>query len=230
MNVKHKQFTDNNLLSKCMGWSHVCCFSFKLRRVSCAGAMSRVFLGFVWTDYWRNESNYVITSPANQHDSPAKWLGLRHTVVTGSRYCCYAPVLHWFCVVIDSIVVQDRQTEDYDATLRHWIEPLSSSADQLFLLTAENINPFAQNMHAIIKAARKSWSGPWHLAPCVKLLCETQTFELFTGMSEFYVIRRVEKTLQEAGSWALSPALVASDNSWWRYFFKLSDLIADRGQ
>ena len=31
----------------------------------------------------------------------------RHTVVTGSRYCCYTPVLHWFGVVIGSIVVQD---------------------------------------------------------------------------------------------------------------------------
>ena len=38
--------------------------------------------------------------------SSAKWW--RHTVVTGSRYCCYAPVLSWFCVVIGSIVVQDR--------------------------------------------------------------------------------------------------------------------------
>ena len=28
----------------------------------------------------------------------------------------------------------------------------------------------------------------------------------------------------------LRPALMASDNSWWRYFFNLSDLIADRGQ
>ena len=49
---------------------------------------------------------------------PAKWL--RHTVVTGSHYCCYAPVLHWFCVVIGLIVVQDKRdpvdlvTEDYD--------------------------------------------------------------------------------------------------------------------
>ena len=29
-------------------------------------------------------------------------------VVTGSLYCCYAPELHWFCIVIGSIVVQDR--------------------------------------------------------------------------------------------------------------------------
>ena len=30
-------------------------------------------------------------------------------VVTGSRYCCFAPMLHWFCVVISLIVFQDRQ-------------------------------------------------------------------------------------------------------------------------
>ena len=29
-------------------------------------------------------------------------------VITGSRYCCYAAVLYWFCVVISLIVVQDR--------------------------------------------------------------------------------------------------------------------------
>ena len=38
------------------------------------------------------------------------------------------------------------------------------------------------------------------------------------------------KTRQETGSWALSQALVVSDNSWWRYFFKLSDLIAGSDQ
>ena len=59
---------------------------------------------------------------------------------------------------------------------------------------------------------------------------ETQTFKLFTGISEFYVTCQMDKTQQEAGSWALNPALVASVNSWWCYFFKLSDLIADRGQ
>ena len=26
----------------------------------------------------------------------------------GSHYCCYTPVLHWCCVVIGLIVVQDR--------------------------------------------------------------------------------------------------------------------------
>ena len=34
--------------------------------------------------------------------SLGKWW--RHTVVTGSRYCCYAPVLHWFCAVIGTTV------------------------------------------------------------------------------------------------------------------------------
>ena len=33
---------------------------------------------------------------------------LRHKAATGSHYCCYAPVLHWFCVVISSILVQDK--------------------------------------------------------------------------------------------------------------------------
>ena len=36
-------------------------------------------------------------------------------------YCCYAPVLHWVCVVIVSIEVQDREgmiREDYNITLR----------------------------------------------------------------------------------------------------------------
>ena len=49
-----------------------------------------------------------------------------NTVVTGSHYCCYAPVLHCFCVVIGSIMVHKRQVkrdlvdlvmEDYDITL-----------------------------------------------------------------------------------------------------------------
>ena len=30
-----------------------------------------------------------------------------------------------------------------------------------------------------------------------------------------------DKTRQEAGSWALSPALMVSDNSWWRYMFSI---------
>ena len=30
------------------------------------------------------------------------------TVVTGSCYSCCAPVLHWFCVVISLMVVQDK--------------------------------------------------------------------------------------------------------------------------
>ena len=37
---------------------------------------------------------------------PAKWLC--HTVVTGSHYCSYEPVLH--CVVIGSIMVRDSQS------------------------------------------------------------------------------------------------------------------------
>ena len=50
---------------------------------------------------------------------PAYWLG--HTVVTGSRYCCFAPVPQWFCVVIGSQVKRDLVglvMEDYDITLR----------------------------------------------------------------------------------------------------------------
>ena len=61
-------------------------------------------------------------------NSPAKWLC--NTVVTGSRYFCYhAPVLHWFCVAIGSIVVQvkrdsvDLVTEDYDITPQWQIWP-----------------------------------------------------------------------------------------------------------
>ena len=38
-----------------------------------------------------------------------------------------------------------------------------------------------------------------------------------------------DKNGQEAGSWNLSPALIVSELSWWRYFFKLSDLIAGSG-
>ena len=58
---------------------------------------------------------------------------------------------------------------------------------------------------------------------------ERQTFQFLTGISDFYVTRWVTNT---ARSWisSLNPALVVSDNSWWRYFFlNLSDLIADRG-
>ena len=45
-------------------------------------------------------------SPMLQLDLPPKWWS--HAVVTDLRYCCCAPVVHWFCVVIASIVVQDR--------------------------------------------------------------------------------------------------------------------------
>ena len=75
-----------------------------------------------WSGKWTNEGNicrcdlkgnfYQVL--VKQLDCEYAFLTLicqrseRHTVVTGLRYCYYAPLLHWFCVVIGSIVVQDR--------------------------------------------------------------------------------------------------------------------------
>ena len=41
-----------------------------------------------------------------------------------------------------------------------------------------------------------------------------KTFLSFKGISEFYVTLWVDKTRQEAGSWALNPAQVTSDLFW----------------
>ena len=54
-------------------------------------------------------------------------------------------------------------------------------------------------------------------------------FQTFDGDQRNSCHTMSDKTRQEAGSWALSPALMDSELSWWRYFFKLSDLIADSG-
>ena len=48
---------------------------------------------------------------------------MTHTVVTGLRYCYYAPVLHWFCDRIDCGSWQVKREpvnlvkEDYDISL-----------------------------------------------------------------------------------------------------------------
>ena len=55
---------------------------------------------------WLNRPKVTCQNGSNMvSNSPAKWW--RHAVVTGSR-CCYVPLVHWFCVVIGLIVVQDR--------------------------------------------------------------------------------------------------------------------------
>ena len=46
----------------------------------------------------------------------------------------------------------------------------------------------------------------------------TETLQLFTGISEFYVTRWVDKSPQEATSWALVRALVASYTLRWHCF------------
>ena len=81
----------------------------------------------------------MINSIHDQFNFPAKcW---RHTVATGSRYCCYAPVLHWFCIVIGSIVVQDSLKILFFCTLNHFVtrlplmrthEDLSSDMELLY--------------------------------------------------------------------------------------------------
>ena len=48
-----------------------------------------------------------------------------------------------------------------------------------------------------------------------------RTFQLFTGISKFYVICWVDKTRQEAWSWALVQALVDPNTPRWRYSFFL---------
>ena len=76
-------------------------------------------------------------------------------------------------------------------------------------------------------------SGPWHLAQGV--LSSFVSLVWCTDFQTFHRDQRIschmigDRTQQEAGSWALSPALMVSELSWWRYFFKLFDLIADSG-
>ena len=74
------------------------------------------------------------------------------------------------------------------------------------------------------------YSGPWHSAPYVLSSFVSLVWKTDFQIVHRYVTRWVDKTWQEAGFWALSPALVASDHSWWLYFFNFSDLIAHRGQ
>ena len=75
--------------------------------------------------------------------------------------------------------------------------------------------------------------GPWHLAldvlsSFVSLVWCTD-FHTFHGDQRNSCHTMGDKTRQEAGSWVLSPALMVSELSWWRYFFKMSDLIAESG-
>ena len=81
---------------------HFSAFRFQFFQIQLSFQMSRIH----HVDYKYMESNTVFNFFAlSLVYSTAKWW--RHTIVTGSCYCCYAPVLHWFCVVIGSIVVQD---------------------------------------------------------------------------------------------------------------------------
>ena len=79
----------------------------------------------------------------------------------------------------------------------------------------------------------KCTPGPWYSAPGV--LGSFVSLVWCTDFQTFYRDQRNschtmgDKTQQEAGFWASSPALLVSELSWWCYFFKLSDLIADSG-
>ena len=76
-------------------------------------------------------------------------------------------------------------------------------------------------------------AGPWHSVPGV-----LSSFLSLVWCTHFHTFERdqrnswhtmSDKIQQEAGSRALSLALMVSELSWWRYFFKLSNLIADSG-
>ena len=93
---------------------------------------------------------------------------------------------------------------------------------------------FFMNLVIIIKAALPiSIPGPWYSAPGV--LSSFVSLVWCTDWHTFHKDQRNschtmgDKTRQEAGSWVLSSALMVSELSWWRYFFKMSDLIADSG-
>ena len=58
-----------------------------------------------------------------------------------------------------------------------------------------------------------------HCTLCFKLICTFDLTQLFTGIGKFYVTLWVDKTRQEAGSWALAWALVSSNTTRWCYFF-----------
>ena len=74
---------------------------------------------------------------------------------------------------------------------------------------------------------------PWHSAPGVLSsfvsLVWCTDFHTFHGDQRNSCHTMGDKTRQEARSWVLSPALMVSEVSWWRCFFKMSDLIADSG-
>ena len=79
----------------------------------------------------------------------------------------------------------------------------------------------------------KIFPGPWHSAPGVLsslvLSVWCTDFHTFRGNQQNSCHTMGDKTQQEAGSWAVNPALMVSELSWWRYFFKLSNLMADSG-
>ena len=102
----------------------------------------------------------------------------------------------------------------------------------LFCLGPATTGWCGSKIHDIIIV--QAYSGPRHSAPCVlssfvSLVCKTD-FSIFNRHQQILCHTIGDKTQQDAESWALTPALVVSDNSWWRYFFKLSDLIANSGQ
>ena len=101
------------------------------------------------------------------------------------------------------------------------IHSRSQSAGYLILKTG-NPTKWAHSIQVEL-----SWvlAGPWHsalsvLSSFVSLIWFTD-FHTFDGDQQNSCHTMGDKTRQEAGSWALSPALMVSELSWWRYFFKL---------
>ena len=66
------------------------------------------------------------------------------------------------------------------------------------------------------------------LSSFVSLIWNTD-FQIFHRDQQISCHTMDDKTWQEAGSWALSPALMVSELFWWHYFFKLFNLIANSG-
>ena len=72
--------------------------------------------------------------------------------VPGSRYCCYAPVLQWFSVVICSIIVLQVKRDPIDLVVTE--DALHYAGEYSF----DNIDaPSYTNHQGRIKAVFKSW-------------------------------------------------------------------------
>ena len=120
-------------------------------------------------------------------------------------------------------VCHARETKISRCTLTHlhlWLQ--NDMKGRLLLLTSS-------------RSDRLVRAGSWHSAPCVLssfvlLVWKTRLSNCSLVSANFMSHTGWTKLCKKLNLELLSQVLVTSNNSWWCYFFNLSDLIANRGQ